>query len=487
MRFCLLSLSVLLLASCGSASDDGIVDIVFIDDDESLLEDGLRLGPAAQHLRAATAEGLVALDEAGRVTPALAERWIITDDGASYIFRLRDSTWPDGTALTSENVRQALRTNLRGLRRSSLGLDLAQISEVRAMTGRVIEIRLTSPMPDFLQLLAQPELGLRRDGAGTGPMQVVSEEGGVLLEVLPPEARGLPRSENWQDAYRQLRISAMDAAAANQAFARNQVELVLNGRLATLPLADTGALSRGTVRLEAALGLFGLQVNNAKGFLAEASNREALALAIDRDALIEPFNIGGWISTTRIVAPDLPGDSGLIGERWQDLSIEQRRALARQRIGRWNDANGSEALEISLRLPEGPGSDRLFRRLAAMYGQVGINLKRASEEERADLSLKDRTARFGAARWFLNQFHCSLTDGRCSAEGDQLVAEALKANDPTLYNELMAQAERLITAENYFIPFGAPIRWSLVRANIEGYSENSWSIHPLFPLAGGTI
>jgi hypothetical protein len=38
-------------------------------------------------------------------------------------------------------------------------------------------------------------------------------------------------------------------------------------RIDALPLADTGPLSRGTVRLDPALGLFGLQVRRAEGLL----------------------------------------------------------------------------------------------------------------------------------------------------------------------------------------------------------------------------
>ena len=43
---------------------------------------------------------------------------------------------------------------------------------------------------------------------------------------------------------------------------------MLGGRLADLPFADTGALARGTVRLEAGLGLFGpvLQVIRVPDF-----------------------------------------------------------------------------------------------------------------------------------------------------------------------------------------------------------------------------
>ena len=40
------------------------------------------------------------------------------------------------------------------------------------MTDRVIEIRLLAPRPNLLQLLAQPEFGLLRDGEGSGPFTV---------------------------------------------------------------------------------------------------------------------------------------------------------------------------------------------------------------------------------------------------------------------------------------------------------------------------
>ena len=40
------------------------------------------------------------------------------------------------------------------------------------MTDRVIEIRLMAPRPNLLQLLAQPEFALVRDGQGSGPFQL---------------------------------------------------------------------------------------------------------------------------------------------------------------------------------------------------------------------------------------------------------------------------------------------------------------------------
>ncbi len=47
----------------------------------------------------------------------------------------------------------------------------------------------------------------------------------------------------------------------------------------------------------------------------------------------------------------------------------------------------------------------------------------------------------------------------------------------------MVEAEALLTQSNIYIPFGAPLRWSLVRGGLEGFTENRWATHPLFPLA----
>ncbi|MGN6497205.1 MAG: ABC transporter substrate-binding protein, partial [Tsuneonella sp.] len=105
--------AALVLGSCGSTGKDERVTIAFIGQPADLFETGLRLPLAGQQARGATAEGLVTFDAAGEVVPGLAERWIVTDDGLSYIFRLRDSDWPDGSEMTGEEVRDALRDGRR--------------------------------------------------------------------------------------------------------------------------------------------------------------------------------------------------------------------------------------------------------------------------------------------------------------------------------------------------------------------------------------
>lgn len=483
--WCLAFLSAL-LAACGAGTDDGVVDVAFIAAPEELSTDGVRLGLAGQHVRAALSTGLVRLDPRGEVVPGVAERWIVTDDGASYIFRINEFDLPDGTRLTAQEVRDALQRRLRQLRGTSLGLDLAKIRDIRAMTGRVVEIRLASPMPDFLQLLAQPELGIELDGQEPGLMTADERADGLVLAPLAPERRGMPEQPGWDEVVREVQIHAADAQEATEGFAQGRYDLVLGGRLSTLPLASTGPLSRGNVRLDSAVGLLGLDVRKPAGFLGSSENREALAMAIDRDGLMQPFNIGGWLASTRIVPPALVPTPNASGERWAAFSLEQRRSTARQRVAQWRSGSGREP-RVSLYLPAGPGADLLFDGLAEDFAAIGVSTTRAPTPAAADLVLRDRVARYASPRWFLNQFNCAVSRGQCSEDADYLVTLALDARDAAEENSYLAEAENTLLATNLYIPLGAPIRWSLVRADIEAFSENPWNIHPLFPLSRAPI
>ena len=111
MRRALILLSLMALAACGRQDAGSPVDTVYIAPGEDLFANGLRLGPAAQSLRAARWQGLVRLDAQGEVVPGMAERWIVTDDGLSYIFRL--STPPTG-----EDHELSARTVARDLNRA---------------------------------------------------------------------------------------------------------------------------------------------------------------------------------------------------------------------------------------------------------------------------------------------------------------------------------------------------------------------------------
>ncbi|MEP3052336.1 MAG: ABC transporter substrate-binding protein [Erythrobacter sp.] len=430
----------------------------------------------------------MALDPTGEILPAIAERWIVTDDGQSYIFRLRDSDWPDEQLITASDVADLLRESLQRLEGTSLGLDLAKVTDVRAMTGRVIEIKLSSPMPEFLRLMAQPELGFVSGGGGTGPMSASREEGASVLELsaVAPEDRGLPARRDWEELSKPLTVQAIPASHAVSAFSSGAVDLLINGQISSFPSAQLGPLSRGNIRVDPALGLFGFVIRNDDGVLATAELREALSMALDRASLIEPFGLTGWASSRSIVPDELLQSEQILQVSWAEMSLDERRSIAFNRIRAWEEESGEDAV-LRVALPGGAGSDLLLNGIAQNWEAVGVRVVRVAQGEGAELQLRDRLARYSSPRWFLNQFNCELELGLCSEDADALVAQSLVSQDLSEKAQLLAQAHSEMLAQQIFIPIGAPVRWSLVRGTIEAFEPNQWGIHPLFPLSSPTI
>ena len=475
------AISALLATGCAGGDDD-TVPIAIVGSPGAPFENGGRLSMAGKLVRGATFEGLTGFDEEGRVVPALADRWIITDDGLSYIFRLRDGTWTDGSPLTAVSARTALRKALADIKGTPLANDLSAISEIRAMAGRVVELRLSYRHPDLLQLLAQPELGLSNQGVGAGPMSLARDGNLAMLTPIPPGSRGLPKEEGWKERARTLLIAASPMEQAVEDLRAGKTSLVMGGSGADYPLAGRVGIAHGVVRIDPVSGLFGFAVVRATGFLSESANREAIAMAINRDALGRALDIRGWTPSTRIVSIGMEGDLGTIGERWSQLDLDERRAIATARVTRWRDS-GNPVPVLRIAMPKGPGADAIFVQLQDDLQFIGIDARRVAESADAELRMVDAVARYPRASWFVGQFACSLDRGLCSAEADRLAAEARRAPDGASRAALLAEAEAELTAANVFIPLGPPVRWSAMRRDVTGFSVNRWGVHPLMPLA----
>src|SRR5687768_8743955 len=157
-------------AGCQPRGDEA-VDVTVIGEDAPAIADPSagNLSAPSEVLLANVAQGLVRFDAHGQIEPGLAERWNVSDDGLSYIFRLASGDWPDGRSINARDVARLLNRQRRSASRNPLKDTLGAVSEIVAMTDRVIEIRLSAPRPNLLQLLAQPQLAVVRAGQGTGP------------------------------------------------------------------------------------------------------------------------------------------------------------------------------------------------------------------------------------------------------------------------------------------------------------------------------
>ena len=475
-------LTLALLGSCGFADDDDRVRVSIIEDEPARINPvGTKLSFTSSTMRAAVAKGLVGLDEEGRVVPALAARWIVSDDGLSYIFRLFDGKWDDGREITAERVARLLRDRFSELRSSRLRHDISEIGEVVSMTGRVIEIRLNSPHPNFLQLLAQPEMGLFRAGHGAGPMRLESEDDVIKLSRFDELSEEEKDEEEEDDRWVTLRSDP--AAEAIARYRAGAVQVVLNGKYHHLPLIGAAGISSGDLRLDPVAGLFGLRFARANGFWAVPGNREILAMAINRPALLTSFpGVSAWQSRLKIVPEALDVDGINTYPDWASMTMQDRMAYARNHVNRWKASEGPIA-PLTIALPDAAGADILFKRIQSDLRRVGLNARKVSLDKNADVRLIDEIAPYDSAQWFLKQFTCPVTPV-CLNDADSQIAEADAATNLEIKARLYAQVEKMLVDHYNFIPIAVPIRWSIARQGQQGFAVNPRGWHPLNTLVG---
>ena len=429
-------------------------------------------------LRASLAQGLVRFDSGGQVEPGLAERWTVSDDGLSYIFRLAAGEWPDWRKIMARDIARLLKQQMRATRGSATREALGAVVDVVAMTDRVIEIQLAAPRPKLLELLAQPDLALIREGVGSGPF-VVRVNKSVELppnDTLVRLTRRLRGVDGEVGKREEVTLQAMAAGRAIAAFRSGGLDLVLGGTLGDLPLATRAKLPRGALRFDPASGLFGLVPARRDGPLAEPDVRRLLSEAIDRDALVAALGVPGLGPRATVLQAGLEGVADPVQPAWLALPLAERRPALTREAQRLFGA--TERPRLSVALPEGAGGDLLFAHLSADWGAIGIAVDRAAPGAIADFKWIDAVAPSTSPAWFLRQFRCSQTP-ICLEDADILLDSARAAPDAAQRGALLGQAAALIDDATLFIALAAPVRWSLVGDRATGYQDNRFARHSL--------
>ena len=432
------------------------------------------LAPSDQLLLANTAQGLVRFDPTGNIVAGLAERWTVSDDGLSYIFRLASANWPNGGKITAEQVARVLKRDLAGRSKNSLKDNLGAIEDVVAMTDRVIEISLIAPRPDLLSLLAQPQMAILRNGQPTGPFLAAPAGNGAIRlsrEIFSPDDETATRQE--------LLLAGATAQQAIHAFAGADADLVLGGTFADLPWTQRTKLPRNSLRFDPASGLFGLVPTRSGGPLDKAELRQLLSEAIDRDAFVAALNVPGLTPRTTLLEPGLDGTPTVAAPVWAAAAYADRLAALQSQANRLFPKTPKPTIRVAL--PDGPGAEVLLRLLQRDWGQLGFTVERAKTAASSDFAIVDEVAPSSSAAWFVRRFRCTAV-AVCDAAADELMDAARQTPVPAQRYALLSQAAALIDSGQLFLPIAAPVRWSLVSARIQNFAGNRYARHTLTDL-----
>ncbi len=434
-------------------------------------------GPAdlpARLLLDSVAQGLVRFDAAGQITPGLAERWTVLDNGLSYVFRLRDAEWSDGRPVTAAEVVTVLRRQLAPASRNPLRPFLSAVDEIVEMTPQVIEIRLSRPRPDLLKLFAQPEMAILklRPPAGSGPFRLTARgRNWVMLRPAFDPARA-PDDAEEPAPEESVQLYGERTSRALLRFIARESDMVTGGSFVDWPLLAGLSIAPANLRVEPVAGLFGLAVVNRTGFLGDARNRMAVAQAIDRAALVAAY------------APTWPADETLLPEQldsaappavasWTRLAEAERREGARARVAGWRTEDAKPVV-LRIALPKGPGATILYGFVGAALRSVGIEPQRVAINQAADLRLIDAVAPYDSARWYL-----ATACAACSDSVREMIDAARDAPDLATRARLIAEADVALAEDATYIPIARPLRWSLVALRLGQWQGNTRGWHPL--------
>lgn len=472
----------LALASCGLFGTRGPVKIAAIgplNTAATPLNGELSSTNAA--LLDTTAQGLVSFDGEGQIEPGLGERWTVTADGRSYIFRLREAKWSNGRKVMADDVATVLRSYLAPASRHVLKDDFPEVDTIKAMTDSVIEIRLSVPQSGMLELLAQPSMAIVHKGMGWGPMRAKKIGRAVLLSPVPDPLADDPDAADAaaNDPIASIELTGTSPQGALARFKNGYADGVIGGRFSTLPYFIASNIGRSRLVVDPAPGLFGLVFVHGDGFLATDANRDALSRVVRRQRLVDAFGLTEWQQQVTMRPAQYRRDGGPepLLPAWADYDDDSRLIQAQRVVEAWRVA-GHEIEPLRIAVPDLPGGRILFAYIAADFARLGIESRRVGMAAAADLRLIDEVAPNDDALWALRRLSCQR-DTLCNREAQGLIDATMMNIDTGQRNQHVGEAEAVLARYTPFIPLASPLRWSVASPRLTGLRANVRAAHPL--------
>lgn len=262
--------------------------------------------------------GLTRVNTKRLIEPDLAERWEVSADQKSYTFYLRkDVTWQDGQPFTARDVaftvaaiqnpdsRSPLSANWQGIKFDVVNdytikfmLPNSYTSFLSATTVGILPHHLL----DSIRLSTLRINPFSQHPVGTGPYaldNLSNDSGLIVLKANDKYFRKKPLISEVHFALYDSPEALLDGYARKQILGISQLN---PDQLAVAKKNDN--LTINAFSMPAYVGLF---FNTKTPYLAEASTRQAIAKAIDRERIINGALSG---SAVPVYYPILPGQAG---------------------------------------------------------------------------------------------------------------------------------------------------------------------------------
>lgn len=450
-------------------------------------------------------EGLLVPDPAGGAPqPGVAERWEVSPDGLTWTFHLRpDARWSSGRTLTAQDfvhsIRRAL-TPATAAPKAHLFFSLAGAEDfyrgkltdpslIGAMaTGpHTLVLHLARPNPDLPALAASgpwlPVYPHATNGNGRErpiPGHDIGNGPFVVAEWHANRHIAVTRNPHYHAAGRVmlagLRFQAFDNGDTEErAFRAGQIDVTL-----AVPYSKLGAYAPPVLQTQPLHETRYLALNTSRPPLDNPQVRRALALAIDRRALVEQVTRGGQRPALSFIPPGL---GGYQPEATLEGSAEEARALLatagfpggkgfpRLEISTWVNSAVLEAIQQMWKRELG-----LEVALVQREGKVHLAAAAAGDFDLAFLpAIPDYASPAALFEEWLSASPVNYARWR-SAAYDRLVLEAGRTTDTTRRLTLYREAEALMLRGLPLIPLYFNTQNFLLSPRVHGWrSDGLWT------------
>ena len=421
-------------------------------------------------------EGLTRFMGDGSVVPGLAESWEISQDGLTYTFKLRDGvTFHDGTTMDAEDVKFTLDRILADDSANAQKALYAAISGVEVVDPDTVRITLSEPNGNMLFNLAwgdavivAPESieNIKQQPIGTGPFKFDSWTQGDSISISQYDGYWGDKPALTEATFKFI----SDPTAAFAAVMAEDVD-VFSGFPAPENLPQFDADPRFQVLIGSTEGETILSINNKQAPFDDVRVRQAVAHAIDRQAIINGAMFGFGTPIGTHFAPHNPAYVDLTGGSAYDP--DQARALLAE-------AGMPDGFETTLHLPPPSYARRGGEIIAAQLAQVGIKAEIINVEWAQWLETVFRGKTFGLSI----VSHTEPMDIGIYANPDYyfqydnpdfqaLMATLNATTDPEARTALLAQAQEIIAADAVNGYLFQLAQLSVAKAGVQGLWTNA--------------
>lgn len=458
-------------------------------------------------------EGLFTFGPKGELAPAVAESWEISPDGLVYTFKLRqDANWSDGTPVTADDFVFSWRRMVDPATASDYGYFLWPVKNgeaiskgqmpttalgVEAADAKTLRVTLERPTGYFLNSLQHratfPVSRANYEKFGRAfvePGNMVSNGAYMLAEHQPQTFVRVVRNPHYWDRANvkidQVVFHASDSQDTElRRFRAGELHLV-----SQIPNAQVEWARRNipeSVRFHQVYVTWYLGFNMTREpWASNPKVREALALAIDRQVLVDKVTMAGEVPNFTLTPPGFAGYRNPV-PAMAEMTQEQRDQRARALLAEAGYGS-SNPLRIEILHPTMESSRRIVVAIAGMWKQkLGVDAVLNNQEFRVQLQTSgDRTypgvsflgwlADFGDAYTFLKLLQSDI--GKMNRTGytdpayDRMLAEANAMMDPEARMARMAEAESLMLADLPLIPLITGSQRTVVSPKVKGFIEN---------------